>query len=124
MEAEIDYTNIEEICHGQDVVITCNAGLTDFRYIDWYYNGMSLGLTHPINTPINTTRDVIVSGFTFTLELTSSGNYPEELISTLSFRANATMNGTDVTCEFYIRYAAGQVGHGWVLIFSEERKCR
>ena len=45
--------------------------------------------------PISTTRDVMVSGFMFSLELTSS---MPEFASTLSFRADAAMNGHNVSC--------------------------
>ncbi len=108
------YSTTEEVCHGQEVVLT---HVIDFSYMDWFYNGMGLGSPGPINT----TRDVLVSGFTFSLEITSRGYYPGELISTLSFRADAAMNGTEITCEFYVRHVGG-VGIGWVLIFSEECK--
>ncbi len=54
--------------------------------------------------PINSTRDVMVSGFMFSLELTSS---MPEFASTLSFRADATMNGGSVSCRVSIPLSGG-----------------
>ncbi len=86
--------NLGELCPGQDVVLTCST--TDGIIMNWVYNGMSLDPGGFLRLdPINTTRDVIVSGFMFSLVLTSS---MPEFASTLSFRADAAMNGHSVSC--------------------------
>ncbi len=54
--------------------------------------------------PISTTRDVIVSGFMFSLELTSR---MPEFASTLSFRADAAMNGGSVSCRVVVTLSGG-----------------
>ncbi len=96
--------NLEELCPGQDVVLTCST--TDGVSMNWFYNGMSLDPAGFIpSDPISTTRDVVVSGFMFSLELTSS---MPEFASTLSFRADAAMNGHSVLCRVAI-FSGGEV---------------
>ncbi len=63
--------NLVELCPGQDVVLTCST--TDGDIMNWFYNGMILDTAGFLpSDPISTTRDVMVSGFMFSLELTSS----------------------------------------------------
>ncbi len=65
--------------------------------MNWFYNEMNLDPSGFLpSDPISTTRDVMVSGFMFSLVLTSS--MPEFFASTLSFRADAAMNGHNVSC--------------------------
>ncbi len=95
--------NLGELCPGQDVVLTCST--TDGVSMNWVYNGMSLDPAGFLpSDPINTTRDVMVSGFMFSLELTSS---MPEFASTLSFRADAAMNGHSALCRVAIPLSGG-----------------
>ncbi len=106
MDAVTLTPNLGELCPGQDVVLTCS--ITDGDGISWFYNGMSLsyygGFFH--YDPINITRDVMVSGFMFSLVLTS---IMPEFASTLSFRADAAMNGHNVSCRVAILLSGGGV---------------
>ncbi len=103
MDAVTLTPNLGELCPGQDVVLTCST--TDGDAMIWVYNGMSLDPAGFIpSDPINTTRDVMVSGFMFSLELTSS---MPEFASTLSFRADAAMNGHNVSCRVAISLSGG-----------------
>ncbi len=89
--------NLGELCPGQDVVLTCST--TDGDTMSWFYNGMSLSAAGFIpSDPISSTR---VSGFMFSLELTSS---MPEFASTLSFRADA---GHNVLCRVSISLSCG-----------------
>ncbi len=98
MDAATLTPNLGELCPGQDVVLTCST--TEGDAMIWFYNGMSLDTAgFLLSDPISTTRDVMVSGFMFSLELTSS--MPESA-STLSFRADAAMNGGSVSCRVAI----------------------
>ncbi len=109
----------EEICPGQDVVLTCS---NNYENAQWFYDGTSLGYPGSINI----TKDVTVSGFTFSI---SSLPPAADYTSTLSFRADAAMNGNRVLCQYNIRYYSyygnqyylQQLTH--MLIF-EECKCR
>ncbi len=95
--------NLGELCPGQDVVLTCST--TDGTAMSWFYNGMSLDPAGFLpSDPINTTRNVMVSGFMFFLELTSS---MPEFSSTLSFRADAAMNGHSVLCRVAVSLSGG-----------------
>ncbi len=72
--------------------------------MSWLYDGTrletSVGTPGLFSSdPINTTRDLMGSGFTFSLELTST---MPEFASTLSFRTDAAMNGGSVTCRVLI----------------------
>ncbi len=80
----------EEICPGQDVVLT---GSNYYENAQWFYDGTSLGYPGSINI----TKDVTVSGFTFSLS-----SLPPYYTSTLSFRADAAMNGHRVLCHTII----------------------
>ncbi len=103
MDAVTLTPNLGELCPGQDVVLTCST--TDGATMNWLYSGMSLDRSAFIpSDPINTTRDVMVSGFMFSLELTSS---MPEFASTLSFRADAAMNGHNVSCRVAIPLSGG-----------------
>ncbi len=63
--------NLGELCPGQDVVLTCST--TDGFVMNWLYNEMNLDTAGFLSSdPISTTRDLMVSGFMFSLELTSS----------------------------------------------------
>ncbi len=99
MDAVTLTPNLGGLCPGQDVVLTCST--TDGDVMSWIYNGMSLD-THGfiLSDPISTPRDVMVSGFMFSLELTSS---MPEFASTLSFRADAAMNGHNVSCRVAVQ---------------------
>ncbi len=91
--------NLGELCPGQDVVLTCST--TDGDVMNWFYNGMGLDPSGFIpSDPINTTRDIMV----FSLELTSR---MPEFASTLSFRADAAMNGGSVSCRVGIPRSGG-----------------
>ncbi len=95
--------NLEELCPGQDVVLTCST--TDGDAMNWFYNGMNLDTAGFLpSDPISTTRDVMVSGFMFSLVLTSS---MPEFASTLSFRADAAMNGGSVSCRVVVTLSGG-----------------
>ncbi len=95
--------NLGELCPGQDVVLTCST--SDGDIMNWFYNGMNLDTSGFIpSDPISTTRDVMVSGFMFSLVLTSS---MPEFASTLSFRADAAMNGGSVSCSVAIPLSGG-----------------
>ncbi len=73
--------------------------------MNWLYNGMTLDTAgFSLTDPINTTRDVMVSGFMFSLVLTSSR---PEFASTLSFRADAAMNGGNVSCRVTVTLSGG-----------------
>ncbi len=97
--------NLGELCPGQDVLLTCST--TDGDVMNWFYNGLNLDANGFLpSDPISTTRDVMVSGFMFSLELTSS---MPELASTLSFRADAAMNGHNVSCRVSIPLSGGGV---------------
>ncbi len=62
MDANTLTSNLEEeICPGQDVVLTCSTNY--YGNVQWFYDGISLGYQGSINT----TKDVTVSGFTFIL---------------------------------------------------------
>ncbi len=107
MEAATLTPNLGELCQGQDVVLTCSttSSITEGQ-MNWFYNGMNLdraGFT--LTTPINTTRDAMVSGFMFSLVLTSS---MPEFASTLSFRADA-MNGGNVLCRVIVTLSGGGI---------------
>ncbi len=98
--------NLGELCTGQDVVLTCSttSSITEGQ-MNWLYNGMLLetaGFT--LADPINTTRDVMVSGFMFSLVLTSS---MPEFASSLSIRADAAMNGHSVSCRVIVILSGG-----------------
>ncbi len=104
MDAVTLTPNLGELCPGQDVVLTCS---TTGDTMNWLYNGMSLDPGGFIpSDPISTTRDVMVSGFMFSLVLTSS---MPEFTSTLSFRADAAMNGQSVSCRVVIPFSGGGV---------------
>ncbi len=96
--------NLGELCPGQDVVLTCST--TDGDVMNWLYDGMNLdtGGGFLPSDPISTTRDVMESGFMFSLELTSR---MPEFASTLSFRADAVMNGRSVSCRVAIPLSGG-----------------
>ncbi len=95
--------NLGELCPGQDVVLTCSTSEGDT--MNWFYNGMDLDPIGFIpSDPISTPRDVMVSGFMFSLELTSS---MPEFASTLSFRADAAMNGHNVSCIVVVALSGG-----------------
>ncbi len=97
--------NLGELCPGQDVVLTCST--TDGDTMSWLYNGMNLDPAGFIPSDlINTTRDVMVSGFMLSLELTS---IMPEFASTLSFRADAAMNGGSVSCRVSVPLSGGGV---------------
>ncbi len=99
----MDAVTLTPICPGQEVVLACST--TDGDVMSWLYNGMSLdtaGFTP--SDPISTTRDVMVSGFMFSIELTSS---MPEFSSTLSFRADTAMNGGNVSCRVAISLSGG-----------------
>ncbi len=103
MDAVTLTPNLGELCPGQDVVLTCST--TEGDVMSWFYNGMCLDIAGFIpSDPINTTRDVMVSGFMFSLELTSR---MPEFASTLSFRADAAMNGHSVLCRVGISLSDG-----------------
>ncbi len=71
----------------------------------WLYSGMSLDTAGFLPSDlISSTRDVMVSGFMFSLELTSS---MPEFASTLSFRADAAMYGSNVSCRVAIALSGG-----------------
>ncbi len=95
--------DLGELCPGQDVVLTCSTG--DGDIMSWLYNGMTLGTSGAgtpslfSSDPINTTRDLMGSGFMFSLVLTSR---MPEFASTLSFEADAAMNGGNVSCRVLI----------------------
>ncbi len=87
------------------MVLTCST--TDGNTMNWLYNGMNLATGGFLpSDPISTTRDVMVLGFIFSLELTSS---MPEFASTLSFRADAAMNGHSVSCRVAISLSGGGV---------------
>ncbi len=99
--------NLGGLCPGQDVVLTCSttSSITEGQ-MNWFYNGMTLdtaGFTLTTG-PVDTIRDVMVSGFMFSLELTSS---MPEFASTLSFRADAAMNGGSVSCRVLVTLSGG-----------------
>ncbi len=80
------------------MLLTCST--TDGDTMNWLYNGMNLDTGGFVpSDPISTTRNILVSGFMFSLELTSS---IPEFTSTLSFRADAAMNGHSVSCRVLI----------------------
>ncbi len=98
--------NLGELCTGQDVVLTCSttSSITEGQ-MNWFYNGMTLDTVgFSLTDPINTTRDIMVSGFMFSLVLTSS---MPEFASTLSFRADAAMNGGSVSCRVLVTLSGG-----------------
>ena len=98
MDAVTLTPNLGELCPGQDVVLTCSN--TDGDIMSWFYNGMILDPAGFVpSDPISSTGDVMVSGFMFALEFTSS---MPEFASTLSFRADAAMNGGSVSCRVSI----------------------
>ncbi len=87
------------------MVLTCST--TDSDFMSWFYDGMTLSTAGFIpSDPISTPRDVMVSGFMFSLELISS---MPEFASTLSFRADAAMNGHNLSCRVYIVASGGGV---------------
>ncbi len=95
--------NLGELCPGLDVVLTCST--TDGDVMNWLYNEMNLDPAGFLpSDPISTPRDVMVSGFMFSLELTSS---MPEFASTLSFRTDAAMNGHSVLCRVAIPLSGG-----------------
>ncbi len=103
MDAATLTPNLGELCPGQDVVLTCST--TDGVAMNWFYNGMDLDRAGFLpSDPISTPRDVMVSGFMFSLVLTSS---MPEFASTLSFRADAAMNGHSVLCRVAIPLSSG-----------------
>ncbi len=112
MDAVTLTPNLGKLCPGQDVVLTCSTPTSNYGgyVIDWFYNRILLDTRgfHQ-SDPISTTRDVIVSGFMFSLELTSS---MPEFASTLSFRADAAMNGQNVTCRLLHLYDGGSYFDG------------
>ncbi len=107
MDAATLTPNLGELYPGQDVVLTCSTTLriTDMGGVmDWFYNGVRLTTLGVSTTdPINTTREARVSGF-MSLVLTSS---MPEFASTLSFRADAAMNGGNVSCIVVVTLSGG-----------------
>ncbi len=106
MDAATLTPNLGELCPGQDVVLTCSttSSITEGQ-MNWFYNGMPLDRAgFSLTDPISTTRDVMVSGFMFSLVLTS--RIPE-FASTLSFRADAAMNGGSVSCRVVVTLSGG-----------------
>ncbi len=103
MDAVTLTPNLGELCPGQDVVLSCST--TEVDVMSWVYNGMSRNTAGFLRSdPINTTRDVMISGFMFSLVLTSS---MPEFTSTLSFRADAAMNGHNVSCRVAVSLSGG-----------------
>ncbi len=108
MDAATLTPNLGELCPGQDVVLTCSttSSITDGQ-MNWLYNGMLLDRAgFSLTDPVNTTRDVTVSGFMFSLVLTSS---MPEFASTLSFRVDAAMNGGNVSCRVGVILSGGGI---------------
>ncbi len=58
---------------------------------------------------MSTSRDVMIYGHMFYLELTSS---MPEFVSTLSFRADATMIYRDITCRVFASVSGGRRERG------------
>ena len=86
------------------MVLTCNA--TEGVIMSWFYNGMRIGNGFVDSDPIDTPRDVTVSGFMFSTEFTSN---MIGLTSTLSFSADAAMNSHNVSCRVGIFLSGGGV---------------
>ena len=103
MDAVTLTPNLGELCPGQDVVLTCS--IAEGVAMSWFYNGMSIGSGLVSTDPINTHRDVIVSGFMFSVELTS---LMPEFASTLSFSVDDAMNGHNVSCRVAIPLSNGE----------------
>ena len=102
MDAVTLTPNLGELCPGQDVVLTCST--TEGVTMDWIYNGMSIGIGFIPNDGINSSRDVMLSGFMFSTELTSQ---MPEFASTLSFSVDAAMNGHNVSCRVTLLISDG-----------------
>ncbi len=88
-------------------MLTCST--TDGDAMNWFYNAFRMNLDAGgflLSDPINTTRDVMVSGFMFSLVLTSR---MPEFASTLSFRASSAMNGHSISCRVVISLSGGGV---------------
>ncbi len=105
MDAATLTPNLGELCPGQDVVLTCSTTLSITEVqMNWFYNGMTLDTAgFSLTDPINTTRDVMVSGF---MSLVLTSRIPE-FASTLSFRADAAMNGGSVLCRVIVTLSGG-----------------
>ncbi len=106
MDAVTLTPNLGELCPGQDVMLTCSTTITDGddSIMDWFYDGMLLAqVGFSLTDPVNTTRDVMASGFR-SLVLTST---MPEFASTLSFRADAAMNGSSVSCRVVVALSGG-----------------
>ncbi len=97
--------DFEELCPGQDVVLTCSTDSTDsvVMTLYWFHSGYTLAEFSPSDA-INTNRDVMIYGYMFSLELTSR---MPEFVSTLSFRADAAMNYRDITCRVFASVSGG-----------------
>ena len=105
MDAVTLTPNLGELCPGQDVVLTCST--TEGSTMGWIYNEMvniGDGFLIPFDA-INTTQDDVVSGFMFSAVLTSQTPF----VSKLSFRADAAMNGHNVSCRVGISLSGGGV---------------
>ena len=86
MDAVTLTPNFGELCPGQDVVLTCST--TEGVTMSWFYNRMNIGSGFITSDPINSSRNVIVSGLMFSVELISQ---IPEFASTFSFKADAAI---------------------------------
>ena len=73
------------------MVLKCNA--TESNSMIWLYNGMEIIGSNSVGV----SRDVEAFGFILSVELISKSF--QESTSTLSFSANAAMNGDNVSCK-------------------------
>ncbi len=109
MDAATLTPNLGDLYQGQDVLLICSTTLriTDMGGVmHWFYNGVRLTtLGFSTTDPINTTREARVSGF---MSLVLTSRMPE-FASTLSFRADAAMNGGIVSCGVIVTLSGGGI---------------
>ncbi len=77
------------------MVLTCN---TSESGMEWFYNGVLISRSAFLESfdQVGDSRSLQASGFMFSAELISIR--PPVFATTLSFRANADMNGDSVSC--------------------------
>ncbi len=87
--------NLEELCPGQDVVLTCS---TTESTMEWLYNGVEIdrSVFAEIFDPVGASISLQASGFMFSAEVISIR--PPVFAITLSFSADTAMNGDSVSC--------------------------
>ena len=88
------------------MVLTCSTIDEGAGSISWLYNGMTFSSSEARGftpaDPINISIDAMVSGFMFMFSVELISKNPQAFASTLSFRADAAMNGHSVLCRVAI----------------------